>query len=78
MSAVTFVLPAHTNAKPMRPFEPIYQTRARRDFPNVPQFVRGILDHNTGKFYERSEYTDIEVGSLARWLNDRAEGYSEP
>lgn len=75
MSAVTFLLPAHTKSKSMRPFEPFYGTRSATLPTERP---RGILDHNTGKFYERSEYTDIEVGSLARWLNDRAEGYNEP
>lgn len=61
----------------MRPYEPLYTTRALRDLPNVPQFARGILDHRTGKFYAREDYTDIELGSLARWLNDRAEQYPD-
>lgn len=74
-AAVTFVLPegsGKSKPKPMRPYEPLYTPRAIRE---APEMARGILDHRTGKFFDRSSYTDIELGSLARWLNDRAEGY---
>lgn len=83
MSAVTFVLPegsgkSQPKTKRMYPFEAFY---GNRKIPNDPIIAlatkgRGLLDHRTGKFHARG-YSDIELASLARWLNDRATGYAD-
>lgn len=51
----------------MKSFEPIYSFRHGAKQP-------GIFDHETGKFYPRT-YSDIDLGSLARWLNERRAAY---
>lgn len=46
--------------------------------PYAPVFahpVGGIVDERTHRFYARPEYDNIELASLARWLNEREAGY---
>jgi hypothetical protein len=35
----------------------------------------GVLDTVTKKFYPRPEYSNIQLGDLARWLNEREQKY---
>lgn len=35
----------------------------------------GIKDSRTGKSYPRPEYNNVEIASVARWLNEREAGY---
>jgi hypothetical protein len=36
----------------------------------------GIKDNRTGRFHARPTYTNIEIGSTVRWLNEREGNYS--
>lgn len=76
MSAAVVTAPTTKTKRRMYPFEAFYGTRPHGVL-NSSAIERGLLDHRTGKFHARSSYSDIELASLARWLNDRATGYAD-
>jgi hypothetical protein len=62
----------------MYPFEPIYSGRRVPVGLNSSQRGPAIIDHRTSRIFKRPDYSDIDLASVCRWLNERHKKYPTP